>query len=43
MISYKQKTMETMMKFAVTEEYDLIGTLNLFDNSAIMLYGENSY
>lgn len=39
----KQKTMETMMKFAVTEEYDLIGTLNLFDNSAIMLYGENSY
>ncbi|NCC44877.1 MAG: PAS domain-containing sensor histidine kinase, partial [Clostridia bacterium] len=39
----RQKTMEIMMDFAVNDDYDLLGSVNFHDNSAIMLFGKNSY
>ena len=39
----KSKSMDVMMDFAVNDEYDLLGSVNFEDNSAVMLYGKESY
>ena len=39
----KSKSLDIMMDFAVNDEYDLLGSVNFEDNSAVMLYGKESY
>ena len=39
----KSKSLDIMMDFAVNDEYDMLGSVNFDDNSAVMLYGKESY
>jgi signal transduction histidine kinase/ActR/RegA family two-component response regulator/PAS domain-containing protein len=38
-----KKTMNILMDFAVNDDYDLMGFVNMQDEKAIMMYGKNSY
>ncbi|SHK73614.1 response regulator [Hespellia stercorisuis] len=38
-----KKTINILMEFAVNDDYDLMGFVNMQDQKAIMIYGKNSY
>lgn len=38
----KNKSFEIMTSYLANEEYDMIGCVNFYDDTAIMLYGQNS-